>query len=361
MEPDDGDECSGIAADLTAVLVLPEVFYSRNDGGFSEELARGSDMRILSAGLVYCDIVLSPVPGDIMKMDNSVIAPAVMHTGGDALNVAVVLAKLGMQVSLAGKIGGDMNGSFVKRELIRQRVDTEGILVDPSHDTAVSYVLVGLDGERHFLSECSINEAFRSRDVPDEMIENADMVYFGSALAMTGMPDSETADLFCRAHQRGKITAMDASVPGILKEQGKSGIELLKDTMQETDIFIPSYEEAVFLSGETEIERIIQKFEGFRLKVFGIKLGSGGCVLTDFKEQVRLSVYPELSVVDTTGAGDCFMGGFLCGYLHGWDLRKAGCFACAVSAFGIQEQGASEGVPDFETVLRYMEKYGGLL
>ena len=37
---------------------------------------------------------------------------------------------------------------------------------------------------------------------------------------MTGMPDSETADLFCRAHRRGKITAMDASVPGMLKEQG---------------------------------------------------------------------------------------------------------------------------------------------
>lgn len=83
--------------------------------------------------------------------------------------------------------------------------------------------------------------------------------------------------------------------------------------------------------------------------------------MTDFREEVRLSVYPNLNVVDTTGAGDCFMGGFLCGYLNGWDLRKAGSFAEAVSAFGIQKQGASSGVPDFETVLKYAEEYGRLL
>ncbi len=316
-------------------------------------------MRILSVGLVFCDILLSPVPRDIMKADNSLIGPTVSSVGGDALTVAVVLSKLGIAASLAGRVGKDVNGGFVKKELQRNGVDARGILEDPVHQTAVSYVLVEENGERHFLSECSINEALKSRDVRDEMIREADLVYFGSALAVKGMQDEEISDLFRRAHQYGKLTAMDACVSGIWEEDCK--LDLLKETLQETDIFIPSYEEACFLSGETEIEEIIRVFSRFPLSVFGIKLGSRGCVLTDFREEVRLSVYPNLNVVDTTGAGDCFMGGFLCGYLNGWDLRKAGSFAEAVSAFGIQKQGASSGVPDFETVLKYAEEYGRLL
>jgi len=316
-------------------------------------------MKVLSVGLIYCDIPLSPVPLDIFERDNSVIEPVVLHTGGDALNVAVVLSKLGISVSLCGRIGMDMNGQFIKEELRKAGVDIQGIIVDSSHQTAVSYVLIEPGGERHFLSECSINSTLRSKDIPDKLIQESDVVYFGSALAVTGMPDKEMADLFGRAHQYGKITALDVSVSGMWEAEKKK--ELVAETLKETDIFIPSYEEASYLAEKTDIREIVRVFSDFPIKLFGIKLGSDGCILTDFKEEVRLSVYPNLSVIDTTGAGDCFAGGILCGYLHGWSLRKIGCFASAVSAYGIQSQGASTGVPDFDTILEYAEKYGDLI
>lgn len=66
-------------------------------------------------------------------------------------------------------------------------------------------------------------------------------------------------------------------------------------------------------------------------------------------------------MTDTTGAGECFMGGFLCSYLQGWNREKAGGFASAVSAYGIAKKDASIGVPDFQMVLDYVEKQGRLL
>ena len=63
-----------------------------------------------------------------------------------------------------------------------------------------------------------------------------------------------------------------------------------------------------------------------------------------------------MPVVDTTGAGDCFMGGFLCAYLKGWPLERCGRFGSAVSAFGISAIGASTAIPDFDSVLRFMKE-----
>lgn len=316
-------------------------------------------MKVLSVGMMFCDIPLSPVPQNILTIDNSRIEPSVPGTGGDALTVSMVLARLGVRSALIGRVGKDMNGRFLIEELRRNQVDVRGVIEVEGQHTAVSYILIEPDGERHFLIENSINQTPRSSDVPDEAIKEADMVFFGSALSMPGMTDDEIADLFGRAHAYGKITAMDASIT--MTDGPRRRLDLLKKTLKETDIFIPSYEEAVYLAQRSDIYGIIEEFRKYPLKIFGIKLGKEGCILTDFKDQVRLPAYPGIKVVDTTGAGDCFMGGFLCAYLKGWDLKKAGCFASAVSAYGIAKKGASTGVPDIQTVLDYVEKHERLL
>lgn len=319
-------------------------------------LERETVMKVLSVGLAFCDIPLSPVPENILEIDNSIIEPSIPHTGGDALTVSVVLSKLGMQTSLAGRVGKDVNGQFIRRELIKNGVNTNWLIEDGEYGTAVSYILIEGNGERHFLVNRGANDGLTGKDVPDEAIQDADLVFLGSALSMQKMTDDEIAGIFRRAHERGKTTAMDAS---IATETGAGRrLDLIEKSLWETDIFIPSYEEASFFTGKTNVEEMLDIFGRYSFKLFGIKLGHKGCVLTDFKERIWLSAYPDVKVVDTTGAGDCFMAGFLCGYLHGWDLRKIGEFASAVSAHGIAASGASTGIPDFETILKYAEANG---
>ena len=135
-------------------------------------------------------------------------------------------------------------------------------------------------------------------------------------------------------------------------------MDLLRETLQDTDVFIPRYEEASYLAQKTDVQDIMDAFSRFPLKVFGIKLGGDGCILTDdFKNYTRLKPYHEFSVVDTTGAGDCFMGGFLCAYLKGWSLEECGKFASAVASFGISAVGPSTAVPDFDTVMQFVKKH----
>ena len=283
------------------------------------------------------------------------IEPSAPSTGGcpDSLGGPV---KAWGTSALIGRVGKDMNGRFLLEELHRNQVDVKDVIQVEGRHTAVSYILIEPDGERHFLVENSINQTLRSRDVPDAAIKEADMVFFGSALAMPGMTDDEIADLFGRAHDCGKITAMDASIT--LTGGPRRKMDLIKKTLKETDIFIPSYEEASYLAQRSDIYGIIEEFRKFPLKI--LESGKEG-FLTDFKEQVRLPAYPGIRVMDTTGAGDCFMGGFLCAYLQGWNLEKAGCFASEVSAHGIAKKGARTGMPDFQMVLDYVEKHGRLL
>lgn len=316
-------------------------------------------MKVLSAGLAFCDIPLSPVPGNILEIDNSMIEMPVSHTGGDALTVAVVLSKLGIEASLIGRIGRDVSGQFIKEELKKNGVNMDRLIEDDLYGTAVSYILIEKSGERHFLVNRGANDALTGKDVPDEAIRESDLVFFGSALAMQRMTDDEVSDIFKRAHKYGKLTAMDASIA--TETNAQNNLDLIDKSLKETDIFIPSYEEAAFFTGKTDVKEMLDIFSRYPLKVLGIKLGHKGCVLTDFKETHWLSAYPDVKVVDTTGAGDCFMAGFLCGYLHGWDLKKTGEFASAVSAYGIGASGASTGIPDFETVLKYAEANGSRL
>ena len=302
----------------------------------------------------FCDIPLRPTPANIMEQDSVVIDPVEFHTGGDALTVAVVLAKMGEDVTLVSNIGDDEHGRFVCEELKKNGVRTDCIKTLKGYTTATSYQLIEADGQRHFLVDNKINSLQKSKDASDEEISKADIVFFGSALAIKGMNDGEIADLFKRAHSLGKITAMDAAVCDPDEEDRK--MDLLKKTLPHTDIFIPSYEEASYLAMKTDVMEIINEFRQFPFKVFGVKLGAEGCILTpDFEQYVRVRPYP-VKVVDTTGAGDCFMGGFLSAYMKGWSLKKCAEFGSAVSAFGISAIGPSTAVPDYETVCRFMQE-----
>ena len=106
-------------------------------------------MKLLSAGMAFCDIPLRPCPHNILELDNCHIDPVKNQIGGDALNVAVVCAKMGEEVRIAAHVGEDSNGAFVRQS--SEAFGVEHVLAPVKNmPTATSYQLIETNGERHF-------------------------------------------------------------------------------------------------------------------------------------------------------------------------------------------------------------------
>ena len=314
-------------------------------------------MDVLTVGMMVWDIPIAPVPKGIFEMEKAEITAPEPTTGGDALNVAVTLAKLGGKPAVAGRLGLDANGDAVLRKTEEAGVDISQVIRDEEGRTAVSYLLIDEEGEKHALSDTQIYHRLTAEDVSDEAIARSRLVYFGSAFQMGQMDRGGNLKLFKRAHDFGKWTAMDTALADDTADR-EVLLEQLAPALGETDVFLPSYKEAVHLSGEETPEKIAEFFQPFGIRIFGVKLGGEGCYLTDYQEAYRLPCFSDFPVKDTTGAGDSFVGGFLRGFLAGWDLESCGRFASAVAAHNVSAKGAAAGVPDFDTVLRFLTKNG---
>ena len=315
-------------------------------------------MNVLCVGLAVCDITLRPVPSDIFQKDICFIDKPETLIGGDAANVAVTLSKLGANAALCGYIGNDANGDYVFNQMKKEGIDTTGICRHPDMATVVCYILIEDSGQRHFVVHGQLSDILTERDIPDDLLQNADLVYFGSVLAMKGMDEGGAAALFKKARKLGKMTVADASA-GRIERSSSSWLKLLEPVLNETDIFLPSYDEAVIISGEKDLSNIRKTFSKYGIKYLIVKLGEKGCYITDFHTDSIVPAFNSFEPIDTTGAGDSFTGGFIFGTLSGWAPETAALFGNTVAGFNITKPGATAGVPDFETAYNFMTNVVG--
>ncbi|MDO4261279.1 MAG: carbohydrate kinase family protein [Eubacteriales bacterium] len=312
-------------------------------------------MRVLCIGMMVCDTLISPVPDRILELDSVRIRTPQVCCGGDALNVALGLARLNCPVSIAGRIGNDANGKFILDECRRHGVDTERVIFDPECGTAASYALIDERGERHFLTEKTVFYRLEGADVSEEALGEADAVYIGSAMSFPKMDEGGIAEVFGRAHRQGKMTLMDAAVN--MEDPDRDWMELLGPAFRETDVFFPSLKEAEQLTGETDPEKIADAFRTFGMKLFGVKLGGRGSFVTDFRESRYIGCPSGMPVVDTTGAGDSFMAGLTCALTRGFPPFEAVRFASCVATRNVGAVGGTAGIPDYEEALRFYQEW----
>ena len=126
--------------------------------------------------------------------------------------------------------------------------------------------------------------------------------------------------------------------------------------MEYIDLFIPSIEEAIMLSGKEEPEEIADAFLAMGVKTVVIKLGKKGCFIKDsVGEKYFIPTYSKIKAVDTTGAGDSFVAGFLTGITKGMGLYESGRFANAVGTHCVMAAGASTGIKSYEEIVKFIE------
>lgn len=309
--------------------------------------------QVACIGIVTADVLVKPVDaippaGTLVPTDS-----AAMHVGGCAANAAADLRVLGVPARLVTKLGRDSFGRFVEQYLTEKGVTLEGVAHDEAAGTAVSMVCISSAGERSFLYHPGGNDAFTAADIPEPLIAACGIVFVAGALLMDRFDGAPCAAFLRRCREQGQTTVLDTAW-----DFRGQWMEKLAPCLPCLDLFLPSYDEAVQLSGERDPARQADLFHARGARDVVIKLGGDGAY---FREEdgtaYRLPTYREIKPVDTTGAGDAFCAGLLAGLAQGLSLRESGRLANAVGTHCVTAIGASEGIRPLAQIEAFMRAH----
>ncbi len=237
-----------------------------------------------------------------------------LHTGGDAVNEAMALTSLGAEVAVVCGLGEDIAGNLILSELERAGVHTERVR-RAAIDTPIANLQVARDGSRMSInSNATRLEGFQ---IDSEALIGARVVSFAS-LFRPPLADFATLKALIRAaHASGAIVCADTKLP--LTEA--LSLDGLQEVLPLIDYIFPNEKEAAYYTGETEFPAMARALTDRGIRNVVIKAGPAGCYVRGPKEAFVLPAAPVEHVVDTTGAGDNFVAGFIAGLLRGDTLR----------------------------------------
>jgi fructokinase len=237
--------------------------------------------------------------------------------GGAPMNVAAAIAALGGEVTVSAKVGADPFGKHLVDVLNAFRVDTSQVLLDKENFTTFAFVSLMENGERDFYFNRGADRMLSEADISKVNVKDFGIAHFGSATAfLPGPLQSAYTYLLDKAKSENLFISFDPNYRQLL--YGNNQPEFIKrswDFIKDADFFKVSDEEALLITETTSIEEAAQVFFKNSSAVFAITLGKEGTLL-GWKN--KTSIIPSIPIqpIDTTGAGDAFVGAILFQLAH---------------------------------------------
>jgi ribokinase len=267
-----------------------------------------------------------------------------MNFGGKGANQAVALAKTGCNVKMLGAVGTDLSGELAINNLKSFGIDTADVLqVDAPTGAAVITVC---GGDNHIILDIGAN-AFVT---PEVIAERESLFDWADFVVMQYEIPMESVLFAARMTKKHKKTFVLNPAP--VKEADPEIYQL-------TDIIIPNEFETQLITGiypedEESTERAINALLDKGCACALITLGKRGCAYTDNGKISYGGIY-EVKVVDTTAAGDSFIGGICKSLCEGKSLSDAVAYASAVSSITVSRAGAGVSIPTADEVEEFLK------
>jgi len=256
--------------------------------------------------------------------------------GGSAANTTVGLARLGCRVGFIGKVGCDREGDLLIQSFCREGVNTEGIVRAEQGRSGSVFGFVDRKGGRALYINSGVNDTITLEDVN---VAYASQTRFLHLTSFVGEKSFETQKkLLDIIPDRVKVS-FD---PGAL--YARRGFAALEPIIRRTHVLMPNALELKLLTGEADYRKGAEFMLEKGVTIVAVKLGSGGCYVTDGREKHLIPAL-NVKVVDTTGAGDAFCAGFLYGLLKDKSLQECGALGNFVASRCIMKMGARAGLP----------------
>ena len=277
------------------------------------------------------------------------------NPGGAPANVLACLNKCGKKTAFIGKVGQDMHGQFLKGVLEDSGIITDGVVEDDSVFTTLAFVALSDSGERSFsfARKPGADTCLTKEEIRKDLIANSKVFHIGS-LSLTSEPVKSAT--FCAlelAKEYGCIISYDPNYRAPLWDSREKAIEGMRSVLSYVDVMKLSDEETELLTGISEPEMAAKKLIENGISIVAVTLGADGALICTKEGCEHVKGY-QVRIVDTTGAGDSFWGGFLTQLLESGkmpsevSLKEAAAFADygnAVASLCVEKRGAIPAMP----------------
>lgn len=266
-----------------------------------------------------------------------------INVGGEAVNGVITAAKLGARASVLCHLGRDLEGDMVVSALEKYGVDTSNVVRD-EHPTPVTTMLVDADGSRKSITNLAHKHNFHPERYLD-CLKGAKAVLLGSLFRAPFDDPAIVKAVVEYAHENSILVFADTKIPNF----AKITLDDLKDSLPYIDYITPNEDEGRFFTGEDDPEKMANVFLEKGVKNVIVKLGGKGCLFKNSERMIRLDAY-GINAVDTTGAGDNLLAGFVCEILRGKNIKDALTFANACGAICSTAVGAITAIKNKEQI-----------
>ncbi|MBQ4552181.1 MAG: carbohydrate kinase [Clostridia bacterium] len=278
------------------------------------------------------------------------------NPGGAPANVLTALSKCGKKTALIGKVGDDMFGTYLKSVLQENHICTDGLLVDESVFTTLAFVALAANGERSFSfsRKPGADTCLMKEEVREDLIRDSRVFHLGS-LSLTAEPArSATFEALKIAKEAGCIISYDPNYRAPLWESREAAIAGMRSVLPYVDVMKLSDEETELMTGEKTPEKAAEILLSQGVRIVVVTLGADGALVCMKDGCMRVPGY-KAQMVDTTGAGDSFWGGFLNCLLEsgkkltGITLEEAidfTDFGNALASLCVEKRGAIPAMPE---------------
>lgn len=254
---------------------------------------------------VWClgDVVVDLLPDDELRYRQC--------PGGAPANVAVALSRLGIATGFIGCRGDDPFGQFMNDTLSKEGIVTDYLHVDPEHHTSTVLVTLDDEGERYFtfLVVPSADQFLHTEQLPNIQIGQWLQL---SSIALAGEQTRQAALAAVKqTRNNGGYVFFDVNVRESLWASKEEMIEQINLILEASDVVKVSEEEAQLLTGEVDPKQALAQLAKQTDALLVVTLGAEGAIAFDQSKQISIPLENRVSVVDSTGAGDGFVGGML--------------------------------------------------
>jgi sugar/nucleoside kinase (ribokinase family) len=299
---------------------------------------------VVVVGELNADIILRgdvvPAFGQVEK----VIEDLDLCAGSSSAIFAASAARMGLRVRFISKVGDDTLGHYLLGELETAGLSPEHVIVDPSVKTGAT-VHLSTGQDRAMLTYLGSIAAITASDLPSDWLESVRHLHVASPFLLQGLRPQMPA-MMDQARQAKRSVSLDTNWD---PAEGW----YLGGFFDDLDLFLPNEQELLAITGESDL------MSGLRtalqlVPLVVVKRGERGALAATASELVEVPAY-DVAVVDTTGAGDTFDGGFVAPWLREEPLERCLALASACGALTSTQAGGFHGQPTWDEARALVE------